>query len=77
VVGISRSRFTARFSGVMGATPMAYVAGWRMAQARAALAGGARVKAAARVAGYSSTVAFSRARCRRTGAPPSRAGEGA
>lgn len=68
--GMSRSRFTARFAQVMGETPMAYVAGWRMAQARAALAGGAPVKAAARIAGFGSSAAFSRAWRRRNGAPP-------
>lgn len=68
--GMSRSRFMARFAQVMGETPMAYVAGWRMAQARAALSGGAPVKAAARLAGFGSTAAFSRAWRRRHGAPP-------
>jgi transcriptional regulator GlxA family with amidase domain len=68
--GMSRSRFTARFAQVMGETPMAYVAGWRMAQARAALAGGAPVKAAAHLAGFGSTAAFSRAWRRRHGGPP-------
>jgi transcriptional regulator GlxA family with amidase domain len=68
--GMSRSRFTARFAQVMGDTPMGYVSGWRMAEARAALGSGAQVKSVARRAGFGSTAAFSRAWRRRFGTPP-------
>lgn len=59
--GMSRSRFMASFSQVIGTSPMAYVAQWRLGLARKALAEGAPLKDVARRSGYTSTAAFSRA----------------
>lgn len=59
--GMSRSRFMADFAQVVGATPMAYVARWRMGLAQAALAEGAQISDVARRSGYHSAAAFRRA----------------
>lgn len=68
--GMSRSRFMASFAQVIGTSPMAYVAQWRLGLARKALAEGAALKDVARRAGYSSTAGFRRAWRRHHGDPP-------
>lgn len=68
--GMSRSHFMARFRASVGASPMAYLAHWRLALARRELARGEPVKRAAARAGFASAEAFSRAFHRAHGAPP-------
>ncbi|MDB5726665.1 MAG: AraC family transcriptional regulator [Novosphingobium sp.] len=71
VAGMSRSSFSARFSEVMGCAPIEYLARWRMAIAKAALARG--IKSLDRIAdeiGYESASAFSTAFRKRLGCPP-------
>ncbi|MFN3644815.1 MAG: AraC family transcriptional regulator [Gemmobacter sp.] len=70
---MSRSRFMAAFSQVIGTSPMAYVMRWRMGLAQAALAEGAQVRDVARHSGYDSAAGFRRAWRRHLGdrpAPP-------
>jgi AraC-like DNA-binding protein len=71
VAGMSRSHFMALFRKVVGATPQAYLTGWRMTIARRSLSKGARVKAVARQVGFGSAAAFSRAYVRAFGEWPS------
>lgn len=71
VAGMSRSAFSARFGEVMGCPPIEYLARWRMAIAKQALAQGA--KSLDRIAdeiGYESASAFSTAFRKRQGCPP-------
>jgi len=71
VAGMSRSNFSARFSELLGCAPIEYLARWRMAIAKAALARG--TKSLARIAdeiGYESASAFSTAFRKRLGCPP-------
>lgn len=70
IAGMSRTRFMTLFPRVVGATPMAYLAGWRMVLARRELERGGRVKLVARRIGYGSAAAFSRAYQRAFGEPP-------
>jgi AraC-like DNA-binding protein len=70
VAGMSRTRFMALFPRVVGVTPMAYLARWRMVLARRELERGGRVKLVARRIGYGSAAAFSRAYLRAFGEPP-------
>lgn len=72
--GMSRSAFAARFRAVMGESPIAYLARWRMIQARELLRDTALPVAeiAARV-GYESDIAFARAFRRIFADTPSRA----
>jgi len=69
---MSRSAFAARFTAVVGTSPMAYVTEARMRAARARLAGGETVAAVALSLGYGSEAAFSRAFTRITGDTPGR-----
>jgi AraC-like DNA-binding protein len=71
VAGMSRSSFSARFGEVLGCAPIEYLARWRMAIAKAALARG--MKSLDRIAdeiGYESASAFSTAFRKRLGCPP-------
>jgi AraC-like DNA-binding protein len=75
---MSRSAFAARFSSLVGETPMHYVTRWRMHVARARLQGadpGGLGELAGRV-GYRSEAAFQRAFKRHVGAPPGRVRRG-
>ncbi len=69
---MSRSGFAARFTEVVGTSPMAYVAATRMHAARTMLTDGATVAAVAGALGYGSEAAFSRAFSRITGLTPGR-----
>ncbi|MCA1440407.1 helix-turn-helix transcriptional regulator [Ensifer sp. IC4062] len=77
VAGMSRSHFMALFRDVVGATPQAYLTGWRLTIARRKLSKGARVKAVARQVGFASAAAFSRAYFRKFGDWPSLHGQAA
>lgn len=70
VAGLSLSRFTDRFTTVMGEPPAAYLRRWRMALAERDLSRGDRVQTVARRYGYASAEAFTRAYQRHTGTNP-------
>ena len=71
-VGMSRSRFAARFADLIGVAPMTYLADWRMQRALAMLeGGGASIQEVAASTGYASQAAFTRAFAGRFGGPPS------
>ena len=60
--GLSRSSFATRFSALVGKTPAAYVANWRMNLAADMLCGGQEsIKVIAAKVGYGAEAAFSRA----------------
>lgn len=70
---LSRSTFFDRFRRAVGAAPMEYLLGWRMALAKGLLR--SREHAVAEIAervGYSSASTFTVAFARQTGAPPAR-----
>ncbi|MDQ0316627.1 AraC family transcriptional regulator [Amorphus orientalis] len=69
--GLSRSTFFERFRREVGAAPMDYLAGWRMALAKDLLRkGGAGVAQVASQVGYASASTFSVAFARHVGMPP-------
>ena len=69
---LSPSRFAARFRQLLGESPMAYVARWRMHVARQRLRDGAEsIGSVADAVGYESVPAFSRAFKKLWGVPPS------
>jgi AraC-like DNA-binding protein len=61
VAGMSRTVFAQRFRQVMGITPKRYLGDFRLMLARREVVAGGGLKRAARVAGYESTAALSRA----------------
>jgi AraC-like DNA-binding protein len=61
VVGLSRSVFAERFTGMVGQPPMQYLALWRMQLASRLLLEGGAVASVADAVGYESEAAFSRA----------------
>lgn len=70
-VGMSRSRFAARFHDVVGQAPLDYLTQWRMYQAAGRLAEGrVAMPILASLAGYRSEVSFSKAFKRWAGRPP-------
>lgn len=69
---MSRYHFLRRFAEAFGVTPAAYARRLRLSAARAALARGADIAAAARLAGYSATAPFRRAWRKEFGADPPR-----
>lgn len=71
-MGMSRSRFAARFQEVVGQGPLEYLTHWRMYQAAGCLADGKVPLASLAIsAGYRSDVAFSKAFKRWAGQSPS------
>jgi len=70
-VGMSRSRFAERFSGLIGSGPMAYLADWRLQKALSLLEDSRlSVQQIAVRTGYQSPAAFTRAFTGRFGSPP-------
>jgi AraC-like DNA-binding protein len=70
--GMSRASFAARFAQVVGASPIGYLAAWRMSLAKAALVSAkAPLIEIAEMTGYASVSAFSTAFSRATGVSPS------
>lgn len=70
--GLSASRFSARFRGLLGKSPMVYVTAWRMSvAARRLRESNERVDAIGREVGYANLPAFSRAFKRQWGCAPS------
>ena len=73
ISGMSRSAFSGRFRALMGCAPIEYLARWRMALAKEALASGAKsLDRIAEEIGYESASAFSTAFRKRLGCPPGR-----
>lgn len=71
ISGMSRSAFSDRFGALMGCAPIEYLARWRMALAKEALARGAKsLDRIAEEIGYESASAFSTAFRKRLGCPP-------
>ena len=68
--GMSRTQFALTFKEVVGTTPGGYLSNWRLGIARAELENGSPVKTVARLCGFSSAAAFSRAFSRRYGYAP-------
>lgn len=70
-VAMSRSAFSARFSALVGESPMRYLARWRMCSAQDMLrSGDITVAELAARSGYQSEAAFARAFKRMLGVPP-------
>lgn len=70
-VGLSRSAFSARFTGTVGEPPMQYLSRWRLRKASVLLRdGNLDLTAIARRTGYSSPAAFSKAFTREHGLAP-------
>lgn len=71
-VGMSRSVFARRFSETIGAAPVEYLLGWRMALAKDALLHSrSTLDEIAAMVGYKSASAFSTAFSQKVGCPPS------
>lgn len=69
-VATSRSVLAQRFTGLVGESPMRYLAGWRIQLAKQLLRDGANIAAVSERIGYESEAAFNRAFKRTTGSPP-------
>lgn len=67
---MSRSTFAALFKSVVGVPPLAYIATWRIYQAKLVLAAGHSIAVAAEQSGYGSDIALSRAFKAATGVSP-------
>jgi len=68
---MSRSAFSNRFGALIGCAPIEYLARWRMALAKEALARGSKsLDRIAEEIGYESASAFSAAFRKRLGCPP-------
>lgn len=68
--GMSRARFAARFRDVVGLTPGAYLAEWRLGVAQSLLRRGKPVQLVSDLVGYASASALSRAFRARVGLSP-------
>ena len=71
VAAMSRARFAARFREVVGTTPGAYLADWRLGLAQSMLLRGHSIQAIAVEVGYGSASALSRVFSNRFGMSPS------
>jgi AraC-like DNA-binding protein len=70
-VGLSRSVFAERFTGLVGVPPMHYLARWRVQAAWGPMnSGAANIATVAAQVGYGSEAAFSRAFKKMVGSPP-------
>ncbi len=70
VAGMSRARFAAQFTQVVGQSPGDYLASWRIGLAQGLLSKGRQVKQVADEVGYGSASALTRAFVLKTGMPP-------
>jgi AraC-like DNA-binding protein len=71
-VALSRSAFSARFTRLVGESPIKYLTRWRMHRATRFLKNGMKVETISRLLGYESEVAFRQAFKREVGIPPAR-----
>lgn len=69
--GMSRARFAAHFTQVVGTPPGDYLTHWRLGLARSLMRKGLSIKEVAGKVGYGSASAFGRVFTQRTGATPS------
>jgi len=70
-IGMSRSRFSDKFSQLMGVGPMRYLANWRLQKALVMLdEERSSIQQIALLSGYQSTAAFTRAFANKFGSPP-------
>lgn len=67
---MSRSKFSAQFLKVVGVSPIAYLAAWRLKLARDLMKQGVKLKIVAASVGYSSQAALTRAFVQEMGLPP-------
>ncbi|WP_271409918.1 AraC family transcriptional regulator [Pseudomonas sp. Q1-7] len=70
LAAMSRSKFSAWFSRILGVSPMSYLSGWRMKVAQDLLRDGVPIKVVADAVGYSSQASFSRTFASLVGCPP-------
>ncbi|NUU04060.1 helix-turn-helix transcriptional regulator [Herbaspirillum robiniae] len=70
LAGMSRSRFAARFSALLGVAPIAYLASWRLRRAQELMRDGVALKVVASSAGFSSQPTFTRAFSNEMGVSP-------
>lgn len=70
LAGMSRSRFAARFSELLGVAPIAYLASWRLRRAQELMRDGVALKVVASSAGFSSQPTFTRAFSNEMGISP-------
>ncbi|MHC8287506.1 helix-turn-helix transcriptional regulator [Pseudomonas sp. XS1P51] len=70
LANMSRSKFSACFTRIMGVSPMGYVTAWRMKVAQDLLRDGVQIKVIAASVGYSSQASFSRTFLNVVGSPP-------
>ncbi|WP_421566502.1 cupin domain-containing protein [Ochrobactrum sp. EDr1-4] len=68
--GMSRSTFAVLFKSVVGVPPLAYIATWRIYRAKLILASGHSIATAAKLTGYGTDIALSRAFKAATGVAP-------
>ena len=71
-VALSRSAFSARFTQLVGESPIKYLTRWRMHRATRLLKNDVKIETIARLLGYESEVAFRQAFKREVGMPPAR-----
>ncbi|TWC47272.1 AraC family transcriptional regulator [Pseudomonas sp. SJZ080] len=70
LANMSRSKFSACFTQIMGISPMGYVTAWRMKVAQDMLREGVQIKVIAESVGYSSQASFSKSFLNVIGYPP-------
>jgi AraC-like DNA-binding protein len=70
LANMSRSKFSACFTQIMGQSPMGYVTAWRMKVAQDMLRDGVQIKVIAESVGYSSQASFSKSFLNVIGCPP-------
>lgn len=70
LANMSRSKFSAYFTKIMGISPMSYVTAWRMKVAQDMLRDGVQIKVIAESVGYSSQASFSKSFLNVIGCPP-------
>src|SRR5258708_21330632 len=71
-VALSRPEFSARFTRLVGESPIKYLTHWRMNKATRLLKNNVQIEKIAELLGYESEVAFRKAFKREVGLPPAR-----
>lgn len=70
IAGMSRARFSAHFTSIVGTSPGDYLIGWRIGVAQSLLSRGRQIKSIADEVGYGSANALTRAFTQRLGVTP-------